>query len=99
MVEYYKTSDEAFTLAEFFPKTGRTHQIRIHAKYINHPIVADDKYAGRKRSKRDRRWCPRIFLHAKEIEFSHPTTDKKFKASSKLPSDLNEALSGLEKLS
>ena len=96
VVKYYKKDNDIFTLCEFYPKTGRTHQIRIHSKYLNHSIIADENYAGRKTAKKDRVWCPRIFLHAKEIEFSHPVKKNKMKISSKLPSDLNKALSVLE---
>lgn len=88
-----------YSLLKFYPKTGRTHQIRIHAKYIKHPIVSDDFYAGRKTSRVDRKWCPRLFLHASEINITHPINGKKIKYSSNLPDDLTLALEHLEKLS
>jgi len=71
-----------YTLLELKPKTGRTHQIRIHLKHLGFPIVADDFYAGRKTARHDRTWCPRLFLHAQSISFEHPLTGKKveFKA-------------------
>jgi len=78
-----------FTLVELYPKTGRTHQIRIHLKFIGHPIVGDYFYAGRKTAREDRLWCPRLFLHAKEITFFHPQTGKEVKFESELPKDLN----------
>jgi len=78
-----------FTLVELYPKTGRTHQIRIHLKFIGHPIVGDFFYAGRKTAREDRLWCPRLFLHAKEITFFHPQTGKEVKFESELPKDLN----------
>lgn len=65
-----------FSLVEFKPKTGRTHQIRVHAKLMGHPIVGDYHYSGRKRSRADRKWAGRILLHAKEISFLHPQTHK-----------------------
>jgi len=46
------------------PKTGRTHQIRIHAKYMGHPVVGDQKYGGDTAS--------RLMLHSESIEFIHP---------------------------
>lgn len=87
---------EKLTLVEFFPKTGRTHQIRIHAKYIGHPLVGDDFYAGRKTARNDRKWCPRLFLHAKAITFLHPVTKKKIQFESELPEDLQGVLNNLE---
>ena len=58
---------EKFTLLEIKPKTGRTHQIRVHMKYLNHPIVCDSLYNPNTP-------CPkgikRLALHAKSIEFS-----------------------------
>ncbi len=81
-----------FTLVRCKPKTGRTHQIRVHLKYINHPIVADEKYAGRKMFRLDKRWCPRIFLHAAKIGFRHPVTAEWIEMESPLPEDLKEAL-------
>jgi 23S rRNA pseudouridine1911/1915/1917 synthase len=78
-----------FTLVELYPKTGRTHQIRIHLKFIGHPIVGDYFYAGRKTARDDREWCPRLFLHASKITFFHPVTGKEVKFESELPKDLN----------
>ena len=86
------SSNQKFTLLELKPETGRTHQIRIHLKYINHPIVSDSFYAGRKRSRNDLKWCPRMFLHAGSIVFSHPKTGNKVKLNSKLPSDLEQTV-------
>lgn len=81
-----------FTLLRCLPKTGRTHQIRVHLKYINSPIVADEKYAGRKMFRLDRRWCPRLFLHAKKIGFLHPQKGEWMEFESELPKDLREVL-------
>lgn len=81
-----------FTLLSCFPLTGRTHQIRVHLKYINHPIVGDNKYGGRKNSKYDKFWCPRQFLHAQKIEFLHPVTYNAMKFESPLPEDLKKVL-------
>ena len=84
-----------YSLLEFYPKTGRTHQIRIHAKYIGHPLVSDDFYAGRKTARKDRKWCPRLFLQAKAITFLHPVTKKELKFESELAEDLQEVLKSL----
>ncbi len=81
-----------FTLLLCKPLTGRTHQIRVHLKYINHPVVADEKYVGRKMERLDRRWCPRLFLHARKIGFYHPESNKWMELESEMPVDLKEAL-------
>lgn len=92
------TTKEKFTLLKLTPKTGRTHQIRIHLKHIGYSIVADEFYAGRKTARNDRKWCSRLFLHAGGITFKHPKTQKKIEFESNLPSDLLETLAKLTKL-
>lgn len=96
-IENYNKNEEEFTLAEFQPKTGRTHQIRVHAKHIKHPIVSDLFYTGRKRVKVDRKWCPRLFLHATEISLEHPKLKRVVSFRSELPKDLSRVISNLEK--
>lgn len=87
---------ELFTLLSCFPKTGRTHQIRVHLKHIGFPVVSDDKYGGRKTVRLDKRWCPRQFLHATRLEITHPKTGERMVFESPLPEDLKEALEYLE---
>lgn len=84
-----------FSLLELTPKTGRTHQIRVHLKHIGHPVVSDKQYAGRKTARHDRQWCPRQFLHASLLAFKHPDTGKRVKFVSPLPNDLKKALEAL----
>jgi 23S rRNA pseudouridine1911/1915/1917 synthase len=88
---------EAFSFLEVFPKTGRTHQIRIHLKHIGHPVVGDSFYAGRKTSRCDRLWCPRLFLNAAKLEYTHPITKKTVSLRSPLPKDLVEVFKKLDK--
>lgn len=94
----YRREEEFYSLVEWMPKTGRTHQIRVHAKSIHHPIVSDSFYAGRKTARRDRTWCPRLFLHASYLAFQHPHTNRKIILRSPLPADLKEALGQLQNL-
>jgi 23S rRNA-/tRNA-specific pseudouridylate synthase len=92
VIKFYPGNNAGHSLVEFYPKTGRTHQIRIHAKHIGHAVVADEFYAGRKTARNDRVWCPRLFLHAASIKFMHPATGKSVEFKSKLPKELEECL-------
>lgn len=95
VVKFYPGNNGGHTLVEFYPRTGRTHQIRIHCKHIGNAIVADEFYAGRKTARNDRKWCPRLFLHAGSIKFTHPETGKAVEYSSELPEDLKSVLQNL----
>lgn len=83
---------EDISLLELFPETGRTHQIRVHLKYINHPIVGDWQYAGRKTSRADRVWAPRVMLHAYRVAFLQPTTHEELAIEAPIPDDMNTIL-------
>jgi len=80
--------ENTYSLVEVYPKTGRTHQIRVHFKHLGYPIVSDSLYVGRKISKKDRKILSRHFLHAKKIFFQHPNTQKKVSFESELPPEL-----------
>lgn len=97
VLNFYPGNNAGHTLVEFYPKTGRTHQIRVHAKHIGHAIVADEFYAGRKTARNDRKWCPRLFLHAASIKFIHPVTNKTVEFKSELPPELQEVLDKISK--
>jgi len=87
---------EDLTLVELYPETGRTHQIRVHLKYINRPIFSDFLYAGRKISKKDRSLLPRVFLHAYKISFKQPKTGEILSLESPLPEELSKFLESLQ---
>lgn len=91
-----ETFEKPFTLLELNPKTGRTHQIRVHLKYFNHPIFGDSLYAGRKISRDDRKILERFFLHAKKILFYHPRTGDRVEFESPLPTELENVLNILK---
>ncbi len=86
-IKYYVlgNKNEPLTLLELYPETGRTHQIRVHLKYFNHPIFADPLYAGRKTARNDRKFLPRIFLHASKVSFMHPKTKEMVEFQSAVP--------------
>lgn len=80
---------EHISLVELHPETGRTHQIRVHMKYINHPIVGDYLYAGRKTSREDRTWAPRVMLHAWKLTCFHPTRHTPIEIIAPIPDDMS----------
>ena len=92
------SSGEFFSLLALFPKTGRTHQLRVHLKYLHHPLVADPIYGGRKTFRSDIKWCPRLFLHAAGLSFIHETTCRKVSYFSPLPIELVQVLQKLKPL-
>lgn len=92
-VKYLKHHGKEYTLINVFPKTGRTHQIRVHMKSIGHPLVADLIYGPSKLLKFDLLWCPRLFLHAQAISFTHPISRKLMTFKAEIPQDLFTALS------
>ncbi len=81
-------NNEPLSLLELYPETGRTHQIRVHMKYLNHPVFADELYAGRKTARSDREVLPRLFLHASFISFTHPKTGDMLEFKSDIPEEL-----------
>lgn len=68
------------TLVELKPKTGRTHQLRVHTAHIGHPIAGDDLYGGDNSAKRQ-------LLHCESLKFMHPIKRKEIKISAELPED------------
>lgn len=92
------------TLLELRLETGRTHQIRVHMKYIGHPLFNDATYGGDKilkgtiyaKYKQFVENCfallPRQALHAKELGFRHPATGEWMQFDSELPSDLKQVI-------
>jgi 23S rRNA pseudouridine1911/1915/1917 synthase len=79
------------TLLEAFPRTGRTHQIRVHLAAIGHPILGDRAYGGRGDAAR-RVGLDRPFLHAWRLSFAHPMGEGRVEIEEDLPEDLASAL-------
>jgi 23S rRNA pseudouridine1911/1915/1917 synthase len=107
-VTFYEVKEElrGFSLMKLSPKTGRTHQIRVHLSYIKHPIVGDDMYGG----KLVYRWqladeepameeaiITRPALHALSLEFRHPGTGKVVNFEAPIPGDMQNLLELLRK--
>ena len=98
---------ECFNWATFLKldlKTGRTHQIRVHCAAINHPIVGDPVYGGKKAAKKllikDTSnkiiSVPRQMLHAWRLEFAHPVTGEAMSFESPIPQDMEKLIEMLK---
>ena len=81
-----------FSVVNCFPKTGRTHQIRVHLSALNTPVAGDMLYGGRTRSKKYKNIFARQMLHAYRIEFFHPKTGKQIEIKAPLPKDIKDVL-------
>jgi 23S rRNA pseudouridine1911/1915/1917 synthase len=99
-------SFRGFSLLKLTPKTGRTHQIRVHLLHIKHPIVGDDMYGGRlvypwqladAEPAVEQPVINRVALHAHTLEFKHPATEKMVKFEAPLPEDMQNLLDMLRK--
>ncbi len=90
---------ERFNVASFFRvelMTGRTHQIRVHAASIEHPIAGDDKYGDWKFNRAMKKTgLKRLFLHAETLSFVMPETGEPIELVTKLPNELEQCLEKL----
>ena len=97
----------AYTLLELAPRTGRTHQLRVHCAHIGHPIVGDSMYGGRqitladvvktRNAKYETRngetaLIARQALHAFRLQFVHPTKFHRMTLEAPLPADMTHLL-------
>ena len=107
-ITFYQVLEEfrGYSLLKLNPKTGRTHQIRVHLSYIKHPIVGDDMYGGKLvypwqlqegEPALQQPLIRRCALHAAALEFKHPATDKLTKFEAPLPDDMQNLLDMLRK--
>jgi 23S rRNA pseudouridine1911/1915/1917 synthase len=107
-ITFFKVIEEfrGYCVLELSPKTGRTHQLRVHMMYIKHPIVADDMYGGKviyPWQIEDREAAPedplmsRTALHAWKLEINHPSTGKRMTFQADLPDDIQTLIDELRK--
>ncbi len=80
--------ENKFSYVEAYPKTGRTHQIRVHMRYINHPVVSDPLYRGNHELALGMK---RLSLHSKSITFRMPSGEMKT-VESPLPADFKKVI-------
>jgi 23S rRNA pseudouridine1911/1915/1917 synthase len=81
----------AATYLEAAPRTGRTHQIRVHLAAVGHPVLGDRAYGGGGEDARAL-GLTRPFLHAARLSFDHPMVDLRIELEEALPEDLTSAL-------
>ena len=89
-----------FTLLDVEPRTGRTHQIRVHFAHLHHPVVGDRIYGAPAKVRmgpQERVTLDRNFLHAAQIEFAHPRSGELVSFVSPLPPRLAAFLELLER--
>ncbi|WP_114787250.1 23S rRNA pseudouridine(955/2504/2580) synthase RluC [Vibrio tetraodonis] len=87
------------TLVQASPITGRTHQIRVHTQYTGHPIAWDDRYGDRRfDAYMSQVGLDRLFLHAANIKFQHPSNDQWMEVDAPMEEKLDKVLIGLRQL-
>ncbi len=93
-----KQAFDRYTLLEVKPYTGRTHQIRVHAKHAGHSLVGDEKYSDEtKNTEAKAQGFKRLCLHAASLVFKHPISGDKVRVEAPLPEDIANSLHQLEK--
>jgi 23S rRNA pseudouridine1911/1915/1917 synthase len=99
-----------FSFVNYFPKTGRTHQIRVHSAFMGNPIIGDEKYGGV--NSKIKGYIPEIIkkmntlftnvnrhiLHAQKISFIHPRNKSKVSFKADLPSDIQKIIDSIKSL-
>ncbi|MGY8770427.1 MAG: RluA family pseudouridine synthase [Pirellulales bacterium] len=95
---------QGFSLLKAFPKTGRTHQIRLHLTHVHHPIICDRQYAGHStitagelnHTDDDTVVLTRMALHARRISLVHPITQEPLEIEAPVPEDMSRVLEILQ---
>jgi len=83
------------TFVEAQIHTGRTHQVRVHFQFLGHPLVGDETYGARPNARLKELTnyaAPRVMLHARELSFVHPRTEKEMNFEAPLPKDFRQML-------
>jgi 23S rRNA pseudouridine1911/1915/1917 synthase len=81
-----------------YPRTGRTHQLRVHLTSLGHPVLGDQAYGGRKVCSIERIEIPRVMLHARTLGFRHPTTGEAHEFTRSFPEDMEAVAQALQQL-
>lgn len=86
LIKNFEYNNTKLAFVKFILETGRTHQIRVHSKYINHPILGDSLYGN------PSILISRQALHAYKIDFIHPITKKNMEIIAPIPDDIKRIL-------
>lgn len=98
------SSNIVMSIVHFYPKTGRTHQIRVHSEHAGHPIIGDEKYGGGKN--RAKGFMPEVqqkirqmlsktnrhLLHAKKLSFTHPESGERVTFEAPVSDDMKRVI-------
>ena len=98
------SSNTVMSIVHFYPKTGRTHQIRVHSEHAGHPIIGDEKYGGGKN--RAKGFMPEVqqkirqmlsktnrhLLHAKKLSFTHPESGERVTFEAPVSDDMKRVI-------
>ena len=106
---FYEVIEEfrGYALVKLSPRTGRTHQIRVHMSYLKHPVVADDMYGGKmvyewqlrdEEARIEEPVMGRVALHAWKLEIAHPTTNEVMTFEAAPPEDIQNLIDKLRLL-
>ncbi|MCA9307945.1 MAG: RluA family pseudouridine synthase [Patescibacteria group bacterium] len=96
--QHYRWGTQIISLITAEPKTGRTHQIRVHLTALLHPVLGDNLYLGKNRVQNSREVFGRLMLHASHIVFTHPATNTSISIDAPLPQEFLE-ISNIEGIS
>jgi 23S rRNA pseudouridine1911/1915/1917 synthase len=90
-----KKAFKNYTVVSAFPETGRTHQIRVHFKYLNHPVLGDPEYAPDIKPPADIKGQA---LHAYKLQLEHPITGETLVFTAPIPQDMEDLINEIETL-
>ncbi|OGW15854.1 MAG: hypothetical protein A2035_03715 [Nitrospirae bacterium GWA2_42_11] len=85
------------TLLELQPRTGRTHQLRVHLSHLHHPVAGDKTYGGKGYDRLGKTKINRLMLHALKLGFIHPQSEKYMEFETPLPDEMMEVIETISK--
>ena len=107
-ITFYEVMEKyrGYSLVKLSPKTGRTHQLRVHMSYIKHPIVADEMYGGKvvyawqlqdREQAVEEPLMARVALHAWKLEIMHPVKKEMMEFEAPVPEDMTNLIENLRR--